>query len=139
MVNSVAARAQSVAEIERKLAARGVAPDVAEVVIGEALRLGYLDDTELAEQLAWGFRGRRYGRRRAAEAMRRRRLDVAAMEAALDGAYADADEAALAHDALGARVSSDPGDRRRAVAFLLRRGFSPASAWRAVRERDDLF
>jgi SOS response regulatory protein OraA/RecX len=114
-----------------------VAPDIAETVVEEAVRLGYLDDTELAGQLARGFRARRYGRRRAAVAMRRRLLDAASIDAALDGAYADADEAALALDALGARVLTDPGDRRRAVAFLLRRGFSPDAAWRAVRGHGD--
>jgi len=65
--------------------------------------------------------------------MRRRLLDAAAVDAALDQAYADADEADLALDALGARVLTDAGDRRRAVAFLRRRGFSPDAAWRAVR------
>jgi regulatory protein len=138
VVNSLAARAQSVGEIERKLAARGVAPHVAEAVVTEAARLGYLDDTELAEQLARGYRGRRYGRRRAAVAMRRRLLDAATVDAALDETYADADEAALALDALGGRALSDPGDRRRAVAFLLRRGFSPDAAWRAMRDGEDL-
>lgn len=137
MVNSLAARAQSVREIQRKLAARGVAPHVAETVIEEAARLGYLDDTELAGQLARGFRARRYGRRRAAMAMRRRLLDAALVETALDGAYESDDEADLAADALGARVVNDAADRRRAVAFLLRRGFSPDAAWRAVRSLDD--
>jgi regulatory protein len=137
VVNSLAARAQSVGEIARKLAARGVPSDVAETVIGEAARLGYLDDTELAGQLARGFRARGYGRRRAETAMRRRLLDAAVVETAIDDAYADADEAALALDALGSRVLNDAGDHRRAVAFLLRRGFSPEAAWRAVRARAD--
>ena len=136
VVNSLAARAQSVGEIARKLAARGVPSDVADTVIGEAARLGYLDDTELAGQLARGFRARGYGRRRAETAMRRRLLDPA-VETAIDEAYADADEAALALDALGSRVLNDAGDHRRAVAFLLRRGFSPEAAWRAVRARAD--
>ena len=137
VVNSLAARAQSVGEIARKLAARGVPSDIAETVIGEAARLGYLDDTELAGQLARGFRARGYGRRRPATAMRRRLLDPAALETAIDEAYADADEAALALDALGSRVLNDAGDHRRAFAFLLRRGFSPDAARRAVRARGD--
>lgn len=137
VVNSLAARAQSVGEIERKLAARSIPSDVAETVIDDALRLGYLDDAELAGQLARGFRARRYGRRRAAMAMRRRMLDAAAVEAAIDDAYADADEAALALDALGARALNDAADHRRAVAFLLRRGFSSDAARRAVRAHGD--
>lgn len=137
VVNSLAARAQSVAEIERKLAARGVAPAVGDSVIDEAVRLGYLDDTELAGQLARGYRARRYGRRRAGTAMRRRLLDAATVDAALDAAYDDTDESQLAREALGSRPLGDDADRRRAVAFLLRRGFSPAAAWRAVRRERD--
>ena len=101
VVNSLAAKAQSVGEIERKLAARGVPSAVAEAVIDEAVRLGYLNDAELAGQLARGFRARRYGRRRAASAMRRRCLDAAVAEEALDAAYGDADEARLAERARG--------------------------------------
>jgi len=56
VVNSLAARAQSVAEIEAKLAARGVPADVAAPVVDEASRLGYLDDLELVGQLTHGHR-----------------------------------------------------------------------------------
>jgi len=137
VVNSLATRAQSVGEIERKLAARGIPSDVSGTLIDEAVRLGYLDDAELAGQLARGFRARRYGRRRAAMAMRRRLLDAVVVETAIDDAYADADEAALALDALRSRVLNDAADYRRAFAFLLRRGFSPDAARRAVRTRGD--
>jgi regulatory protein len=137
VVNSLAARTQSVGEIRRKLATRGVAPDVGEMVIEEAVRLGYLDDMELAGQLARGFRARRYGRRRAAMAMRRRLLDTTSVETALDETYGDDEEVGLALEALGSRTVNDAADRRRAVAFLLRRGFSPDAAWRAVRGLED--
>ena len=92
---------------------------------------------ELASQLAGGYRVRRYGRRRAGAAMRRRYLDAAIVEAALDAAYGDADEAKLAVEALGSRAVTDVGDRRRAVAVLVRGGFSPGAAWRAVRSGAD--
>jgi SOS response regulatory protein OraA/RecX len=137
VVNSLAARAQSVEEIERKLAARGVPPDVARAVVDEVVRLGYLNDPELAAELARGYRARRYGRHRAAAAMHRRYLDAAMVDEALDEAYGDADEAQLAVEALGSRAVTDAGDRRRAVSFLVRRGFSPGAAWRAVRSRAD--
>ena len=55
VVNSLAAKAQSVAEIERKLAALGVSAGDTAVLIDDATRLGYLDDAELAGQLARGF------------------------------------------------------------------------------------
>ena len=135
VVNSLAARAQSILEIERKLRARGVPPEVADAVIAEARALRYLDDPELAGQLARGFRARGYGRRRAAAALRRRGLADADADRALDDAFGDADEAALAQAALGSRAVADPASERRAVAFLVRRGFSSAAAWRAVRGR----
>ncbi len=133
VVNSLAAKAQSLAEIEAKLASRGVAPDEAAVVIDEALRLGYLDDAELAGQLARGLVARGYGRRRAAAALRRRRLAAAVADGALESAYGSADEVALAQRALGRRSVEDDAARRRAVAFLCRRGFSGGAAWEAVR------
>lgn len=130
--NSLAAKAQSVAEIEAKLAARGVPADEAAAAVAQAMRLGYLDDPELAGQLARGLRSRGYGRRRAARSLRQRRLPHALTEAALEEVYGGADEHALALAALGARVVDDEASRRRAVSFLVRRGFSPTAAWRAV-------
>ena len=137
VVNSLAARAQSVAEIERKLAARHVPREVAEAVIAEALVLRYLDDPELAGQLARGTRARGYGRRRAAAALQRRGLPPDVSRRALDAAFEDADEVTLARAALGSRAIDDPAAKRRAVAFLVRRGFSSEAAGRAVRERWD--
>lgn len=134
VVNSLAARAQSVTEIEAKLAARGVATELAARAVADARRLGYLDDAELSGHLARGFRARGYGRRRAAQALHRRGL-AAVAEAALDAAYGDVDEVALAVAALGTRVVSDAAAQRRAVAFLVRRGFTSATAWGVVKER----
>lgn len=134
VVNSLAARAQSVSELEAKLAARGVTPELAARLVANARRLGYLDDVELAGQLARGFRARGYGRRRAAQTLHRRGLTAVA-EAALDAAYGDVDESELAAAALGTRAVSDASAKRRAVAFLVRRGFTSATAWRVVKER----
>ena len=135
VVNSLAARAQSVAEIESKLARRGVPAADTAAVIEEAVRLGYLDDVELAGQLARGFLSRGYGRGRAAATLRRRGLAADLAEGALDSAYGQADEVALARAALGTRRTDDEAARRRAAAFLARRGFSSAAAWQAVRAR----
>ena len=136
VVNSLAAKAQSVAEIESKLARRGVPAADAASVVAEAARLGYLDDAELAGQLARGFVSRGYGRRRAATALRRRGLPGELTNDALDAAYGDVDEvAALARAALGSRATDDDAARRRASAFLARRGFSSAATWQAVRAR----
>jgi len=133
VVNSLAAKAQSVAEIEAKLARRGVTPEVAAGVVAEAIRLGYLDDAELAGQLARGFVARGYGRRRAATTLRRRGLPAGVVDAALAEAYGALDEVTLARGALGSRATDDDASRRRAASFLARRGFSSAAAWQAVR------
>ncbi len=133
VVNSLAAKAQSVAEIEAKLAHRGVSEADAARVIAEATRLGYLNDDELAGQLARGFVSRGYGRRRAASALRRRGLPADLADAAVESTYGETDEVALARRALGSRATDDDAARRRAAAFLARRGFSSAAAWQAVR------
>ena len=135
VVNSLAARAQSVAEIRGKLARRGLSEDDAAAVIAQAASLGYLDDGELAAQLARGNRARGYGRRRAERELRRRGLGAVDSAAALDEAYGDVDEVALARAALGVRPTADSQAERRAVAFLVRRGFSAGAAWSVMRER----
>lgn len=135
VVNSLAARAQSVAEIESKLAAQGVPAAIVGTLVEEALALGYLDDRELAGQLARGHKARGYGRRRAATALRRRRISAADAEAVLGAAYGEVDEAVLAERALGSRPVADAAQQRRAAAFLVRRGFSPGVAWRVVHAR----
>lgn len=139
VVRSLTARAQSVAEIEAKLAARDAPPEVAREAIELALGYGYLDDAALAAQLARGHRSRGYGRRRAEQALAARGLRRKLVQTALDEAYGDDDEAAQAVAALGRR-SFGEGDagRRKAAAFLARRGFSASAAWTAVhaRERD---
>jgi regulatory protein len=136
VVNSLAAKAQSVAEIEAKLARRGVPEADATAVVDEARRLGYLDDGELAGQLARGFVARGYGRRRAAVTLGRRGFDGRTAAAALDAAYGHVDEVDLARRALGRRATASDADRRRAAALLARRGFSSAAAWAAIRSRE---
>jgi regulatory protein len=136
VVRSLAARPQSVSEIEAKLAARGVAPELAAEAVALALDYGYLDDASLAAQLARGHVARGYGRRRAAQALRTRGLPQALAEHALEEAY-DGDEVEQALAALGRRAFGEgDGARRKAVAFLARRGFSPAASWAAVKRRE---
>ena len=134
VLRSLSARSQSQVEIERKLAAQGASVAVIESAIERAAGYGYLDDASLAGQLARGMLSRGYGRRRAEHKLRERALPVEIATGALDEAYGEQDELALARAALGRRSIADAADRRRAVAFLARRGFSAGTAWRAVRE-----
>ena len=137
VVRSLAMKMQSAAEIEKKLAARDVPPQVARQAIERVKGYGYIDDASLAGQLARGMQARGYGRRRAEQKLRTRGLPRALADTALDEAYGDRDEVALAREALGRRAVVDDADRRRAVAFLARRGFSAGAAWRSVRDAAD--
>lgn len=137
VVRSLAVRMQSTAEIEKKLAARDVLPEVAREAIERVAGYGYIDDASLAGQLARGMRGRGYGRRRAELKLRSRGLAGDVAETALDEAFGGRDEVALAREALGRRAVGDDAARRRAIAFLARRGFSAGAAWRAVHEAAD--
>ena len=134
VVRSLAARMQSEAEIERKLAARDIAPEIAREAIERVTEYGYIDDTSLAGQLARGMQARGYGRRRADHKLRARGIPRALADSALDATYGGHDEVTLAREALGRRAVGDDAERRRAVAFLARRGFSAGAAWRAVRD-----
>ena len=134
VVRSLAVRMQSQAEIEKKLAARDVPPEVAREAIERVAGYGYLDDASLAGQLARGMLARGYGRRRAELKLRSRGLTGAVAETALDEAYDGHDEVALAREALGRRSVAGAAERRRARAFLARRGFSAWTAWKAVQE-----
>lgn len=137
VVRSLAVKMQSAAEIARKLAARDIPPEVAREAIERVADYGYIDDASLAGQLARGMQARGYGRRRAEQKLRARRLPRELADTALDEAYGDRDEVALAREALGPRAVSDDADRRRAIAFLARRGFSSGAAWNAVRDAAD--
>ena len=134
VLRSLSARSQSQVEIERKLAAKGASVAVIESAIERAAGYGYVDDASLAGQLARGMLSRGYGRRRAEQKLRERGLPVEIASGALGEAYGERDELELARAALGRRSITDDADRRRAVAFLARRGFSAGTAWRAVRE-----
>ena len=133
VVRSLSVKMQSRAEIERKLAARDVPAEIAHEAIERVAGYGYLDDAALAGQLARGMRSRGYGRRRAEHKLRERGLRGPGADSALEEAYGAEDEAELAREALGHRSVADDADRRRALAFLARRGFSAGAAWAAIR------
>lgn len=135
VVRSLAVRMQSTAEIEKKLAARDVPPEIAREAIERAAGYGYIDDAALAGQLARGMRARGYGRRRAEQKLRSRGLLGAFAQAALSETYdAGDDEHTLAREALGRRAVTTAADQKRAIAYLARRGFSPRAAWKAVQQ-----
>ena len=135
VVRSLAVRMQSRAELARKLAARDVPSEIADEAIERAAGYGYVDDAALAGQLARGMRARGYGRRRTEQKLRSRGLSGALAEAALAESYDDGEnEETLARRALGRRAVAGDADRKRAIAYLARRGFSARAAWKAVQQ-----
>lgn len=139
VIRSLAARAQSVAELRAKLAQREIPDDIAEEAIDRARGYGYIDDAELATQLARGHRARGYGAQRAALALKQRGIDPAVAKATLETVFDAAEEHTDAARALGTRSFGEgAAARSKAVAFLVRRGFSSRTAWAVVnaRERD---
>ncbi len=137
IVRSLAVRMQSRAEIVKKLEARDVPAEVAQEALDRVTGYGYLDDAALAGQLARGMRNRGYGRRRAEQKLRARGLPGDVAEVALAEAYAAEDEIGLARAALGRRPVAADAERRRALAFLARRGFSAGAAWAAIRRASE--
>ena len=135
VVNSLAARAQSVAEIEAKLAAQDVPADIAAAVVDEApaapgsSTTSSSPDSSPVDTLA-RLRPAAGGAGAPGPGCSRGEAS-----GALEEAYGDADEVAVARAALGSRTTADAKTERRAVAFLVRRGFSPGAAWAVVRER----
>jgi regulatory protein len=81
------------------------------------------------------MRARGYGRRRAEQKLRSRGLSGALAEAALAETYDGGEnEETLARKALGRRAVAGDADRKRAIAYLARRGFSARAAWKAVQQ-----
>lgn len=130
-LNLLARRDHSVAELKRKLVARGV-PDILVTDALERLcRQGYLDDRRFAERWAEAAlrSGKGFGVRLLLE-LQRRGVDRETAAEAVAGAASEHGERQLLAAVVGKRFSSfDPEsapqkERQRVYAYLQRRGFS---------------
>jgi regulatory protein len=124
-------------ELERRLARAGYEPDEVEAAIADLEEVGLVDDERFARELAEAKRRRGMGRRAGLAALRAKGVDREIAEQAM-GEVNPEDEADRAYElAIGRleRLQSLPPDvaYRRAVAFLVRRGFEPIIASTAVR------
>lgn len=140
-------RARSRQELRERLAAKGHDAAAVESALARLASQGLVDDTAFARQWARDAVTRGpAGPRRLVSALVRRGIDpelarAAAAEALAAAAPAEAGEdpeAFLAWQALRPRLArgwdpQDPAQRRRALSFLLRRGFSWEAAGRALR------
>lgn len=136
----VAYRPRTVAEVRRRLAAKGFPPEVVRAALSYAEEGGLVDDTLFARLYADDrLLSRPCSRKLLTRELRDRGVDDALAERAARAALPDLSEEDLARRALAARMPLWQGlapdvARNRAAAFLLRRGFSPALAQQIVDE-----
>jgi regulatory protein len=142
-VRALARRDHSVAELERKLRTRGFSAGVIAEVVARLTKSGYLDDRRFAERWAESAvrNGRGYGPRLRLELTRRGvpREIVTDVVADISAAYGEEEmlAALVAKRFAGFDLLTAPDrDTRRVVAYLQRRGFSPAAIFRFFRARD---
>lgn len=133
-------REHSRPELLRKLAARGVEADAAAEAVEKMAEAGWQDDDRFAASLARSRALGGYGPLRIEAELSTHRLEAASIAAAFDALAEDgeADWPQRARDLLERRYdvsafADDPALRRKAVEFLLRRGFDGDTAYGAVR------
>jgi regulatory protein len=128
-------REHSRRDLARKLAQRGVEPAEAAAAVEKLAGQGYQDDQRFADSFARDRTSAGYGPVRIRVELAGHGLAEDAIEAAL--AACEADWPALARRQVERRWRpaelADPARRRKAVEFLLRRGFDQDSVWSAVR------
>lgn len=133
-------REHSQPELLRKLAARGIEPDAAADAVERMREAGWQDDGRFAASLARSRATGGHGPLRIEAELATHRLDAGKIAAAFESLAADgeADWPQRARDLIERRYdvaafADDPALRRKAVDFLLRRGFDGETAYGAVR------
>jgi regulatory protein len=138
-LHALATRGVSKVEIEARLVARELPPEVVAEQISDLERQGLIDDAELASNLVDKYVLRQgLGRRAAAEKMRQRGVSKALIQEALEG-ISNEDESSrlreVAEDRARALGSLAPEvAKRRLVAYLQRRGYSGNEIFSVVDE-----
>ncbi len=131
-VKSLAKRAQSTAELRRKLQERAAEPANIDEVLARLREYGYLNDKRFAEQFAASrLENAGFGRVRTLHDLRARRVAGPVADAAVENTYQETDEAALIEDFLRRKYRTAPReglfqeDKDLAAAYrrLLRAGF----------------
>lgn len=130
-------REHSRRDLSRKLAQRGVEPVEADAAVERLAEQGYQDDGRFAASFARDRASSGYGPVRIRVELAGHGLGEDAIQLALDACEADwpASARRQVERRWTAAVLADPDRRRKAVEFLLRRGFDQDSAWAAVRGR----
>lgn len=138
IVRGLSRKSLSIAEVEARLYAEGVAEVEAGEIVERFQRFGYLDDLRMAEQLVSSLRERKkLGRSSIAQELKARKLDPECISAALDELDGD-DEYTVALELAQKRLPSlrslsDDVAERRLSGFLARRGYASATIQKVVR------
>ena len=130
-------REHSRRELKRKLADRGAEPEQSEVALDRLAEIGYQDDDRFARALARTRAAAGYGPQRIRAELGTHALTSEQIAVALDACETDWPSAArelVARRYPGTKLT-DPKQRRKAIDFLLRRGFDHASTFAAVGSR----
>ena len=132
-------REHSRKELGRKLTERGVDPEERDLALETLRRQDFQNDTRFAAALARSRSSSGYGPARIRAELAQHGLSREDIAAALEACETDWDAAArqLAQRRYGGKDLKDPNLRRKAVDFLLRRGFEQKSAYAAVDARGD--
>jgi regulatory protein len=133
-------RERTVAEVRSRLGDEGAPAEVVDTVLGELSGMGLLDDARYARMFTEDKRELQgWGAERIRRTLAARGVDRALIDQALgsSGAPGDDDEAELrrAVGLLDRRFPNPPHGRRereRALGFLLRKGYAPELALRAL-------
>jgi regulatory protein len=127
-------REHSRRELERKLTDRGAEPAQSADALDRLVELGYQDDGRFARALARTRASAGYGPQRIRAELGTHALTAEQIAVALDACETDWPSAArelVVRRYPGSKLA-DPKQRRKAIEFLLRRGFDHASAYAAV-------
>jgi regulatory protein len=123
-------RAHSIYQMKEYLGRRAADPELVPVIVARLREAKYLDDARYAADYARQHaHARRQGRFRIARELRTRGVPDQHIDAALDSAFAETDEASLVRTRLKRRMAHlrPPLDRRKTASLyrsLLRAGFS---------------
>ena len=131
-------REHSRKELARKLKAKGVQPDDTDVALEKLARQDFQNDERFAVALARTRAAAGQGPIRIRAELAGHDLPREAITAALEACERDWSVAAreLIERRYAGRDWADPAVRRKAIDFLLRRGFDQRSAFAAVRGHD---
>ena len=130
-------REHSRKELGRKLVARGVAPVELDLALETLRRQDFQNDARFAAALARSRSSSGYGPARIRAELAQHGLSRDDVAAAIDTCEQDWDAAArrLVERRYGGKDLRDPVLRRKAVDFLLRRGFEQRAAYAAANAR----